>query len=114
MRAGKLRHQVTIEEPTRTPDAGKGYTTVWSALSGGTNIWASIEPLTSSDRFAQAHAYNGQTHTVTIRKLTGVLSTMRVKFGTRYFAIQGVTDTDERGIEQRLACEEVKVTNQSA
>lgn len=113
MRSGKLRHRIAIETPTRTPDAGKGYSTSWATMSGG-DVWAEITPLSSSDRFAQAHVYNGTTHTVTIRKLTGVDSTKRVKFGSRYFSINGVTNKDERGIEMQLSCEELKVTNQSA
>lgn len=113
MKAGKLRHRIAIEYPTRTPDAGKGYSTSWSTLSGG-NVWAEIMPLSASDRYAQAHVYSGQTHTVRIRSLSTVLSNMRVKFGTRYFAIQGVTNKDERNVEMNLSCEEVKVTNQSS
>ena len=113
MKAGTLRHRVTIEKPTRTQLTGKGYTTIWNKIPGG-DVWAEVRPLSSSDRFAQAHVSNSQTHIVRIRKIDDVASDMRVKFGSRYFAIQGITNRDERGIELELSCEEVDMRNTSS
>ena len=53
--------------------------------------------------FAQA-----VTHVIRIRYLAGVEPTMRVAFGSRQFAINGIIDVDERHVELRLFCTETK------
>lgn len=107
MKAGKLRHYITIETPTRNGDGQKGYSFSWSTLA---DVWADIRPTSSSDRFSQNHVYNGTSHQVEIRSLAGVTTKERIKFGTRYFTISGVVNEDERNQRMTLSCDELQPT----
>ena len=107
MRAGKLRHQITIETPTRVPDGQKGYAISWATLA---DVWADIRPTSSSDRFGQSHVYNGTSHQIDIRALAGVTTKERIKFGSRYFTISGVVNEDERTRRMTLSCDELQPT----
>jgi len=49
MRAGQLRHRVTIEQVTETQDSYGGVTETWSTLA---TVWAAIEPITGREKFA--------------------------------------------------------------
>lgn len=67
-----------------------------------------VEPLTGRelDRVRQLHAT--ATHRVSTRYLAGVLTTYRVTFRGRTFAINDVRNPEERGRELILICTEAK------
>ena len=55
---GRLRHRLTLEEATRTPDGGGGASEAWATVA---TVWASITP-------------NGGAETVDADALTGRIS----------------------------------------
>lgn len=102
MRAGKLRHRITIQTPTTTNTSGVP-TTTWSTFA---TRWASVEPFDGRE-FQRADQTQAQlTHTVRLRWLAGVTSQMRVVHDGRYLNIERVIDKDERHIELELVCSE--------
>jgi len=48
MRAGQLRHRVTIEQMTEAQDSYGGVTVTWSEVD---TVWAAIEPITGREKF---------------------------------------------------------------
>lgn len=103
MRAGKIRHRVSIQRKTISQNSiGEGIES-WSELC---KRWASIEPASGSEVVIGDQINGTVTHIVTMRYLGGLTSKDRVTFNGRNFDINGVVNTDERNIETILACRE--------
>lgn len=111
MRAGALRHRITIELPAAAvPDSEGGFTQTWSALAS--RIPASVTPATARDleRVVANTVQSTASHLVTLRYLAGVTTKARLIFHDRTdrtFSIQGIHDPEERHLRLNLACEEV-------
>ena len=109
MRAGRLRHQITIEKQSTTRDS---YGEIGGAWTSGLNTWAEIEPLRGSEYFNAQQIQAGVTHEIRMRNqtlagTTGISSKHRIKFGIRYFNITSVINPYERGgLGLILMCEE--------
>lgn len=105
IKAGDLRHRVTIQQETNTPDSRGGNAVSWAAITNGT-CWASVEPMKAYERFQHAQIQHAVTHKVTVRHRTDITAGMRVLFGSRTFEIQGIRRPDERNRYLILECEE--------
>jgi len=103
LRAGDLRHRITIQTPSETSDGIGGMTTTWSTFK---KIWAAIWPLRGAEYLAAMQITSEITHKIRIRYLSGVTPKMRILFGTRYFDIQSIINPDERNIYLELMCRE--------
>jgi SPP1 family predicted phage head-tail adaptor len=109
VRAGALRHRITLQNPKSppTPDGDGGYTEdPWTTLAA--NVPASIVPATARDleRVVAGTVQSSATHLVTIRYLAGVTTKTRVVFGTRLLSVTGVQNPEERNISLVLVCQE--------
>lgn len=105
--ASQLDKRITLETPTRTDDGIGGGDITWATFQGA---WAKIEPKSANDAFWAKHLEHRVTHKVIIRYVAGVTSKMRVKYGSRYFAIKGVKNVDEASQFLELNCEEGAAT----
>ena len=107
MRAGTLRHRITIEQMAVTPqDAFGGAAGTWSAVAIRR---ASIEPLQGRERFAAQQAQAGVDVRIRLRydrALSSLAPKMRIVFGARVFDIQAVLNPDARNREFELLCTE--------
>lgn len=103
MRAGRLRHQVVIQQVSHAQDAYGETTETWSEYI---TAWAAVEPLKGSEYF-DASATQAQVDVrVVLRYRAGVIPGMRVKFGSRYFDIQSVVEPQTKRREIHLMCRE--------
>ncbi|WP_159913035.1 phage head closure protein [Pantoea sp. 18069] len=106
MRAGQLRHFVTLQRnvPTQDPQTG-AMLDHWVDFA---RIWASVEPLSVRD-FIAAHASQSAVgHRVTIRFLQGVQPGMRVLHGAAVYRILGALPDKVSGRDfLTLPCEEL-------
>lgn len=103
VRAGRLRHRVTVQSQATVQNAyGEGVRS-WSNVA---EVWAEVSPISARELFAAAQAQATTTHRITIRYRNDVTASCRVKFGTRYFAIDGVMNPDERNDRLLLLCTE--------
>jgi len=111
IRAGRLRHRVSIQKPNETRDAHGGITKGWQTE---TTRWGSVEPLSGRD-LEIAHKIDGRiTHKVVMRYfdednvgLTERLGpTYRLLHKTRVLNIVSVQNMDERNREFMIMCEE--------
>lgn len=105
MRAGRLRHIVSIESVSVSQDSYGSPTKTWTTLYR--NVSASIEPLSGKDLFA-AQQVNPEISTkIRMRYLSGITSAHRVKYGARVFEIASPPiNFQERNIELQLMCVE--------
>lgn len=109
MRAGTLRHQISLQVesdglaaplPSGAPDV------YWGDVDGLTDIRASITPLAGRELYAAQEFNSEVTHSVRIRYRAGVSSLQRVRFGVRLFTIHYVRNIEERNKELELLCSE--------
>ena len=93
MKVADLRSRITIQAKSKTEDGIGGYTTSWTTRE---NVWANITPGTSRERNIADRIAPNTSHVITIRYVEGITTLMRVSFGTRIFAINGLV-TDQEG-----------------
>jgi len=97
MRAGKLRHKVTIQAPGLTQDPVTGEMLPgWTDLA---SVWASIEPLSARDFIAAQANQSEITARIVIRYREGILPTMRILHRGKVYAIQGALPDAHSGLE---------------
>lgn len=119
MRAGRLRHKVTIQEVTETPDAYGEPSESWTTYA---ERWASIEPLAGREYFAAKQEHSEVDTRIRLRwdrALVAVTPKHRVLYTyplldgspettqTRIFDIEAVLNMQERNREIVLMCREV-------
>lgn len=110
MRAGNLRHRITLQARRSGKDELGQPLLDWSDLSGGT-IWADIQPMSARERMLAAANQAELTHLVEIRWQAQFadpryMASLRIKYGSRIFNIQGSIDPDERHKSLELSCNE--------
>lgn len=101
--AGHLRHAITIQSETLTPDGRGGATRAWATY---VTAWANVSPFESVEGFAAGQLQGSITHRVTLRYQSGIRPKMRVLWGTRVLLITGVRTIEEERRVVVLDCVE--------
>lgn len=109
LRAGALRHRLTIQAATAAPPGTYGEQALtWSTYA---TVWGKVEPLSAHESFNAGREEHTVTHIIVIRWLHGVLPGMRVKLSVdrfnRCFWIRGITMPDNKRATIALMCEEI-------
>lgn len=105
MKAGELRHRITIQQPTDARGASGGVTKGWSVLAV---VWANVQPMSGRElRGLSAEAVSELTHTVCIRHRSDVTTEMRIAWQSRTFDIESIINVNEADEETQLMCREV-------
>ena len=104
MKAGMLRHVVIIQQVTETRDGFGGISESWSTFA---TRRAHIGPIKGKEYIA-AKAVNSKADVeMRLRYVSGLITKMRVLWGSRIYNVIDAINIDERGKEHRLMCEEV-------
>ena len=104
MRAGRLRHKVTIQDYTESQNTFGEVTKNWTDYA---TVWAAVEPVKGRE-FWESQQINAEITTkVTLRYLAGVKPKMRILHDTRIFEIDSVINVDERNRELQLLVKEM-------
>ena len=107
MKAGDLRHLVTIQTPPDVGDASQdNYGQEKPDWSRFAKVWAAVEPLSGREFWNAQQIQAQQVTRIRIRYLAGVTERMRILWGARKFNIQSIINLDERNIELQLMCVE--------
>lgn len=104
MRAGMLRHYVTIQSRSTTPDTYGEPAQTWSTLYADQP--ASVQPLSGRELINAQAIQSDVTHRVRMRYVSGVEVKHRILFGSRVLDIRAVRNVDERGAELEMLCTE--------
>lgn len=104
MRAGELRHRVTIQQKTFSRDSYGGETITWTDVA---TVWAAVEPISGREYFTAQQTQAEVTTRIRIRHRAGITPVMRVLWGTRLYDIISVIEVKERNREIHLMCQEV-------
>lgn len=99
VRAGRLRHRVTIEQNSPTQDSFGELDESWSTLE---TRWARVVPISPTERFANDQKFAETTHRFELRHISGVTPEMRINWDSRTFDIVGAVDVNERGAETHI------------
>jgi SPP1 family predicted phage head-tail adaptor len=107
MRAGNLRHRIELQSKSDgTQNAvGEFIGGEWTSYA---ECWADVRSLGGREGEFVRSRNATATHGITIRVPRGYTISVlhQVKFGSRLFSINEVTDADNRGREQKLVCTE--------
>lgn len=95
IRAGKLRHYVTIQQATETQDSLNAVTPSWGTFA---QVWAGFETLSGREYFEAAGRQAEVSGRFWLRDtLSGVTDKMRVLMGSRTFDIKAVLPPEKPG-----------------
>lgn len=105
MKAGELRHRVTIQQRVTGQDEYGQPLNTWQDMA---TVWAKIEDLTGREYFSAQQIPTAQVSTrATIRWRADVKPEMRLVHGSRVLDIKAVLDPDGRRRQLQLMCQEV-------
>lgn len=91
MRAGKLRHLISIETPTSTKGKFSDKVVTWELFR---KVWANIETLKGNERATASASWPTSDVKITLRYIAGVLPTMRVVYEGSIYSILNVNDVE--------------------
>ena len=103
MNIGKLRHRIELQSYTTTLDAVGHLKKTWATHS---TVWAWVRPMSGREVMASQQPVGEITHKVTIRYNDTIAVTNRIKFGTRYLAINFIANYDDRNEFMEIMCRE--------
>lgn len=106
VRAGRLRHLISIESNADGRDAFGGVTNTWSEHL---ECWASIDHSSASERFGGDRVTADRVVEFLCRvdsTKSGVTSKMRISWDSRTFDIESVLEFEERGWWLRILATE--------
>lgn len=105
LRAGQLRHLITIQQRTNTRDEYGQPIPAWATFA---TVWAEVLDMTGREFVESQEARAAEVSvTVIIRYLAGVKPTMRIIHSSRTLQIAAVLDPEGRSRMLQLMCREV-------
>ena len=105
MKAGKLRHRVTIKTPLREDNrVGEPIIT----YVGSETRWASIRTLTEKEVVNSAQVQRLSTHELKLRYTDQIKTDCRLVYKSRVFEIDSIINVDERNRELLVMCHETR------
>jgi len=100
---GRLKHQVSLQKPTRSTDTGGGQAITWSTVA---QIYVDISPVSGGETFNQGQLKETLKTEITTRYREAIDTSYRILFGTRAFNIKHIKNVDQRNKFYILTCEE--------
>ena len=107
LRAGILKHKVTIQRVTATLDSANSIENTWSSLRV---TRASINPIKGTESFINQNMINQVTHYIKMRK-TDITPEDRIIFEGKIFDIESVLNVNERGTELMILANKILSEN---
>lgn len=103
IKAGDLRHRITIQERVKVSDNMGSYTIVYSDV---VSVWAALWPVSAKEQISSDKIEMSTIRRIRIRYYSDLDSSMRIEFGTRHFNIVSIINPDEKNEMLDLICEE--------
>jgi len=101
--AGKFRHRVEVQDPVERADANKALRVIWTTVAVR---WASVTPLSGSERTEGQHIKGTLTHEVRMRHFRGMSPRRRLVYRGRVLEIDSVHSEGEANTETVCMCKE--------
>jgi SPP1 family predicted phage head-tail adaptor len=103
MKAGSLRHYLTLETNTPTIDASGDTVDSWATEI---YIYGRVTPVAGAETVLGVQPEARVTHEVETRYHPEITERKRFLFDSRYLYIMGIKNKDERNIEMLIQCGE--------
>lgn len=103
LRAGKLRHRVSIQAVTHVQDSYGDALQTWTTVA---TRWASIEPAGGRETYEADQQRPDVSGLVTMRPYAGLTTRHRLLFGSRVLNVESVIGVDEVSEEMRITYRE--------
>lgn len=103
MRSCWLRSSITIQSRAETRSSSGAVSWTWADYK---TVRASVEPIKGQEYFAAKQLQASTTTRIKMRYISGITTKMRVKHGTRYYAIEAVINPLSKNRELHLMCVE--------
>lgn len=103
MRIGDLNKRVWLQYQTRTPDGMGGATVAWTDAA---EVWAAVWPVNATEQIQAGQQAMTITHRIRMRYRPDLRGHWRIRYGSRYFAIVGIINPNERGAMLDVLCTE--------
>jgi SPP1 family predicted phage head-tail adaptor len=100
MDPGNLRTQLSLQDPTETPDGSGGFVTTWTERA---LVWAALEPASQRLESWGQRQVSEAAHRITMRFRNDVRSGQRLVSTTKTYRIELATDLDGTG--RYLVCQ---------
>lgn len=104
MRAGELRHRISLQSPSKTRSATGAEVITYATVA---TVWAKIETVRSDEIMDQQRAGATATHKMTIRHRTDIKPTWQVVWGGRTLRVDAPVIADNVNRSLTLVCTEV-------
>jgi SPP1 family predicted phage head-tail adaptor len=104
MRAGLLRHRVTIQQATTTTNERGAKVPGWEDVA---TVWADVRTPTGRERTANETTVATLTHVVTVRYRRDVTAAHRIKWDERVLSLLATPDPDNRRRMLVCQCQEI-------
>jgi len=88
MKIGDLKKLINIEKQTIVNDGMGGQTVTWTTHAA--NVWAAIWPISAKEIIKSDKEIMVVSHRIRIRYRAGILSSMRIRYGSQYFNIVSI------------------------
>lgn len=108
MRAGTLRHRVTVEHRAETRDDYGGVTTAWTVFAS--SVPAAILPISGREFFASEANQAEVTAKIVMRELAGLLPSMRIVHAGHQYNIRAILPDPTLARHVVCMCERGDVT----
>lgn len=105
MRAGKLRHRITIKEPGITYNECNEEVPGYLPFA---TVWASVEPLKGREYLEAKKDSVEISYLIRIRYIAGLREDMIVAYQDKELDIESILNIDEKNKEIHLMCKERK------
>ena len=103
MRAGKLRHRITIQQASETRDSHGGVTRTWITQA---NRWGQVMPLRGQEMLMAQQMDSRITHRIKLRYYFKADATFRILHKGRVLNIVSVLNPSERNIMNEVLARE--------
>lgn len=103
MRAGKLRHRLSIQSATEVVSPNGERSKAWTTMQ---TVWGSIDPLSAKESTSAQQQGGNVTHKITVRGAR-ITTQDRIAYSGRIFHLESVLNFEERGIKTEALANEV-------
>ena len=105
LKAGHLDKRVEIQANTPAANDYGEMVASWATVA---TVWAAIEPLTGREVLQTQQVQAESSVRIRIRYYSGLTAAHRIKYGSRIFEINSVSNKFERGEHMELMCRETE------
>lgn len=98
---GRLDRRIDIERPVVTIDTFGAESTTWEVFA---RVWAEAQPLRTAERYQSAQIREAKAYTFRIRYLSGLETTMRIRYRNELYRITGIAEMGRR-VGQEISAE---------